>query len=648
MKGNSNAYSFEYLSACFSFDLQRFTDVETTATVTVPEGFTLATSQEKVTITSSGNTFAIKGLSDEAINEFNVTLSVVADDYFSKDVKIGETAQTAGDNDTYSLTISKDTTTTITGSTEAGYKVTWDDTKVTVTGGTSKTKDNATYYKKSSTLSISNFDNDGDTIKIEAVSGSITLSVGDSNEFFAKSGSDTVLTLSGFELSTVDNNLSWDIETSSHEGKYGKKISKGAYVDSDTIKYRNASMSDVQIQINGLSNDANPTVENSVVTLANTDFFVDNNSATVESYTGNYTFALASDVSGKTFTGSSSADTITNAGSTVTINGGEGNDSITNEGNNVSIDGGADNDTIILAGGTNVTVNTNDGNDTIKVKVTDNYSFSVENFTAGDKIGFYDTDSDSLLSIAEANITTTSGGIRVTVNSKTVTINGLNKSEDILWNYDSKTATYYSGKKSAGAYTSSNEINYRAAEEGSELFSLNGTFANDMDKDKLGERISVTNQTVSVALSALKSEPLTEDTTVLTLTNNSNTYKLSLGTGFESSNTAHSADDISWEQDTQDKSKYTYHSNYTTAGYSLAENDTKINYQTSVGSGETFTISGLSDTGLDAVADGDKHKLPDAVKLENKKVTLSSSAFPTDKKMFQSAKVIRFILTTTT
>ena len=85
----------------------------------------------------------------------------------------------------------------------------------------------------------------------------------------------------------------------------------------------------------------------------------------VESNSGKYKFSIAEGkYTGKTFTGSSSADTITSAGKNLVITSGKGNDSIVSSGANSSIDAGAGND-YIKGTGKGSTLIGGDGNDTI-------------------------------------------------------------------------------------------------------------------------------------------------------------------------------------------------------------------------------------------------------------------------------------------
>ena len=102
---------------------------------------------------------------------------------------------------------------------------------------------------------------------------------------------------------------------------------------------------------------------------------------------------INNNLSNKAVNGTSSADSITNYGSKVTIKAGKGNDSISNYGGSkVSINGGAGNDKI-FGYGSDVTINGGTGNDSIEIRT----SFAPINGDAGD-------DSISLRSDSEDNL----------------------------------------------------------------------------------------------------------------------------------------------------------------------------------------------------------------------------------------------------
>ena len=116
----------------------------------------------------------------------------------------------------------------------------------------------------------------------------------------------------------------------------------------NTVKY--SAVTDKALELNGIASE--PTLpENSVLTLKVANF---NDTVSVASNASNYRFSLAKGTyTGKTFTGSSKADTIT-ATSTknLTINAGKGNDLVTGSGTGVTLLGGSGNDTLNGGSGT--------------------------------------------------------------------------------------------------------------------------------------------------------------------------------------------------------------------------------------------------------------------------------------------------------
>ncbi|MBR7025405.1 MAG: hypothetical protein IKI08_05295, partial [Selenomonadaceae bacterium] len=110
------------------------------------------------------------------------------------------------------------------------------------------------------------------------------------------------------------------------------------------IKY--VAKNETALELNGITK-APSGVSNGVASLQTATF----NKATVTSNAADYFFAIESGTyTGKTFTGSANADTVTNAGASLTINLGNGNDSIISTGANVTINGGAGNDYIKSTG----------------------------------------------------------------------------------------------------------------------------------------------------------------------------------------------------------------------------------------------------------------------------------------------------------
>lgn len=85
----------------------------------------------------------------------------------------------------------------------------------------------------------------------------------------------------------------------------------------------------------------------------------------VLSNAGDYSFSIATgNYDGKTFTGNTEADFISNTGSNININSGGGNDYIKSSGSNVVTDGGAGADTI-LSGRSNDSLSGGAGNDSL-------------------------------------------------------------------------------------------------------------------------------------------------------------------------------------------------------------------------------------------------------------------------------------------
>ena len=124
-------------------------------------------------------------------------------------------------------------------------------------------------------------------------------------------------------------------------------------------------------------------------------------------------------------TGTSSADSIRNYGSKVTINGGKGNDDIDNEGSNVTIDGGKGNDEIDNEGD-RVTISGGKGDDLIKLDYYKARNTLIQ-YMAGDGNdiirGFNST---STLSIGGGYYSTTKSGkdLIVTVGKSKITLSG--------------------------------------------------------------------------------------------------------------------------------------------------------------------------------------------------------------------------------
>ena len=124
-----------------------------------------------------------------------------------------------------------------------------------------------------------------------------------------------------------------------------KYSSEGYELNGNTIKY--VKKNGTALKLSGIASQ--PTdPDDKVVTLQAANF---GDNVAVKSNAGGYSFSIASGTyTGKTFTGSSSADTITSAGAKLTINAGKGDDSIVSSGKNVTINGGAGDDYIQSTG----------------------------------------------------------------------------------------------------------------------------------------------------------------------------------------------------------------------------------------------------------------------------------------------------------
>ena len=128
-----------------------------------------------------------------------------------------------------------------------------------------------------------------------------------------------------------------------------------------------------------VSQPADP--EDKVVTLQVANF---GDNVAIKSNDGNYSFSIASGTYiGKVFTGSSEADTITNAGSEIKIAGSAGDDLIINSGDNVTINGGEGDDSLWGGAGAETFIyQANEGTDTIT-----NY-----NYADGDILRIFNAD----------------------------------------------------------------------------------------------------------------------------------------------------------------------------------------------------------------------------------------------------------------
>ena len=221
--------------------------------------------------------------------------------------------------------------------TSAGYEISSDGKSITYTEGTSKV------FELEGVA-------DGATNKSFAIINAGKLRVGKT----AVNTDGTPLKLlsdNGYTLELGNKMSAPETSATLENGKYTLAHTKAGYMldtVNNTIKY--SAVTDKALELNGIASE--PTLpENSVLTLKVANF---NDTVSVASNASNYRFSLAKGTyTGKTFTGSSKADTIT-ATSTknLTINAGKGNDLVTGSGTGVTLLGGSGNDTLNGGSGT--------------------------------------------------------------------------------------------------------------------------------------------------------------------------------------------------------------------------------------------------------------------------------------------------------
>ncbi|MBQ3726960.1 MAG: hypothetical protein II902_07855, partial [Selenomonadaceae bacterium] len=125
------------------------------------------------------------------------------------------------------------------------------------------------------------------------------------------------------------------------------EVTEGYALSEDKKSIAYDSTAETALEITGVASE--PTISDKQVAVTTATF---DSTLTVTNNTGEYTFSVASgDYSGKTFTGSATADTVTSQGDNLSINTGAGNDYIKNSGLNVSINGGNGDDSILGGAG---------------------------------------------------------------------------------------------------------------------------------------------------------------------------------------------------------------------------------------------------------------------------------------------------------
>ncbi|MBQ7493760.1 MAG: hypothetical protein IJT47_04980, partial [Selenomonadaceae bacterium] len=132
------------------------------------------------------------------------------------------------------------------------------------------------------------------------------------------------------------------------DGIYTITQTAGYVLGENKITYNTAN--GTRLKLNGVAT-APEKSSDGVLTLT-TDNFNSNGNILVANNSGGYNFSIKKGTyTGKKFTGSSSAEIITNAGSKISISAGAGNDYITTSGSNVKVVGDAGNDTIVGGNG---------------------------------------------------------------------------------------------------------------------------------------------------------------------------------------------------------------------------------------------------------------------------------------------------------
>ena len=273
----------------------------------------------------------------------------------------------------------------------------------------------------------------------------------------------TVTITDGYKISlandvdTTAENISGWKNSAYFEGGTGSYYS----TDGKTVVYHAEVGGVNKIEFSGIK--GTPTVKGSNVSLKGANFAGD---VKVVSNAGGYKLNLSGKFGGKTFTGTASADTISNAGTNIFISGSKGNDSISN------------------TAAQNVTINTAQGNDTIQLKAN-SYQLTVEGFDKGDLIQ---------LNSKVTSLEKVDGGIK----AGDVTIGGIDSIATVKhgWTSSAKKNTLsYREWTSAGAVVNGKKITYAAATSKATLFTINGLTSSN--------GVSVDDKTVTLNETAL-------------------------------------------------------------------------------------------------------------------------------------------------
>ena len=238
-------------------------------------------------------------------------------------------------------------------STTAGYTLA--DNKVSYTAATAPKSFTLSGIKSTSGIKV-----DGTTVTLKAANlNKKAVTISDGYTLKLNSGVATSAALAP-AWTVKDTNATLHTDTSA-----------GYTIENNKIIYNAKKTGDAQIALGGLIKNATLALpENKTLTL---DASVLGTNASIESNASDYTVKLTGDMSGKTFVGTSGADTLSIAAENASVEGGAGNDKLVGGANNDSLNGGNGNDTLsggagndkLLGGAGNDSLNGGDGKDTL-------------------------------------------------------------------------------------------------------------------------------------------------------------------------------------------------------------------------------------------------------------------------------------------
>lgn len=203
---------------------------------------------------------------------------------------------------------------------------------------------------------------------------------------------------------------------------------------------------------------------------------------------------------------------------------------------NLRLVGTAGNDVIKLGNGSNVSIDTSAGDDTIQVNVDKVTDFTVENFTAGDVIQFFDDDANP---VAATKLETVDGKLVATANGKTVTIGGLSlPTTGTVWELDGTIATYSTGT-SEGAYIDGDKISFREADTVDQVVlggianapTVNGKNVNISATNFAGDTVNVGGYSFAVAAGDYTGKTFSGSADADTLTHSGSNLVINTGAG---------------------------------------------------------------------------------------------------------------------